>query len=855
MKALFKDFFRGMSANKGKFISVFFIILLGAAFFSGLRSSRGDMLRSAEEYYDNYSLHDISVISTAGLTDDDISAIAAIDGVAAAEGVYMLDVFDDEGSTVKLMSCTSQTNLPEVIEGRMPESEDECLVDSLLIEIGEYEIGSQITFYLEDDSLSSQLTRTTFTITGYANLPQYMDLNRGTGSIGNGDIDGFILLMPQAFTVTYYTQINVLVSGAATLDSFEDEYDSTVQEVMSRVEGIEETACQRRYDELYAQAYNQVYEQVVAELRTQFPNLPDSFITYFADLYIDENAADIEEQIQSAITVPEWYVLDRSSITSYSNFINDAERINSLGELLPIVFFLVATLVSLTAMTRLVEEERRQIGTLKALGSSNSAVLMRYLMYALIPTLFGSVIGVLIGEKLFPLAIIKTYGMLYRGLTTIVLPYNLLQGVIAVLASIISTGVAALAASIKIVREAPSQIMRPESPKPGKRVLLEHVTPLWNRLSFTQKSTVRNLFRNKKRFIMTIIGVAGCMGLILVGLGLHDSISEVVDTQFTELTHYNAYAAVSGDISQIETLTQDLLEEQISSLIVYQKSVDVQGNGSSQTVTLCVPQSVDDISSYYTFRTRSGHNSIQLSGNSAIISEKTANSLGVSVGDSVTFSDGGSSYVTVEISAIYENYIGNYIFITSEYYSQLFGGEPSYNMLLLEFEDSAQSQVGSILNASSCVQGVSYISDLVDWADDTLSSLNTIVLIVLAAAALLAIVVLYNLNSINIAERKRELATLKVLGFYDSEVASYVYKENILLTIIGILLGVVLGIFLHQYVITSIEVDMIMFGRSIFWYSYILGALLTLAFSVIINLIMYRSIRRIDMIESLKSVE
>lgn len=855
MKALFKDFFRGMSANKGKFISVFFIILLGAAFFSGLRSSRGDMLRSAEEYYDNYSLHDISVISTAGLTDDDISAITAIDGVATAEGVYMLDVFDDEGSTVKLMSCTSQTNLPEVIEGRMPESEDECLVDSLLIEIGEYKIGSQITFYLEDDSLSSQLIGTTFTITGYANLPQYMDLNRGTGSIGNGDIDGFILLMPQAFTVTYYTQINVLVSGAATLDSFEDEYDSTVQEVMSRVEGIEETACQRRYDELYAQAYNQVYEQVVAELRTQFPNLPDSFITYFADLYIDENAADIEEQIQSAITVPEWYVLDRSSITSYSNFINDAERINSLGKLLPIVFFLVATLVSLTAMTRLVEEERRQIGTLKALGSSNSAVLMRYLMYALIPTLFGSVTGVLIGEKLFPLAIIKTYGMLYRGLTTIVLPYNLLQGVIAVLASIISTGVAALAASIKIVREAPSQIMRPESPKPGKRVLLEHVTPLWNRLSFTQKSTVRNLFRNKKRFIMTIIGVAGCMGLILVGLGLHDSISEVVDTQFTELTHYNAYAAVSGDISEIETLTQDLLEEQISSLIVYQKSVDVQGNGSSQTVTLCVPQSVNDISSYYTFRTRSGHNSIQLNGNSAIISEKTANSLGVSVGDSVTFSDGGSSYVTVEISAIYENYVGNYIFITSEYYSQLFGGEPSYNMLLLEFEDSAQSQVGSILNASSCVQGVSYISDLVDWADDTLSSLNTIVLIVLAAAALLAIVVLYNLNSINIAERKRELATLKVLGFYDSEVASYVYKENILLTIIGILLGVVLGIFLHQYVITSIEVDMIMFGRSIFWYSYILGALLTFAFSVIINLIMYRSIRRIDMIESLKSVE
>lgn len=856
MKALYKDFFRGMRNNKGKFISVFFIILLGAAFFSGLRSSRGDMLRSAEEYYDKYSLHDISVISTAGLTDDDLAVIAATDGVAAAEGVYMLDVFDDIGSTVKLMSCTPQTNLPEVIDGRMPESEDECLVDSLLIEIGEYEIGSQITFYLEDDdSLSSQLTRTTFTITGYANLPQYMDLNRGTGSIGNGDIDGFILLMPQAFSLSYYTQINVLVSGAAALDSFEDEYDSAIEEVMARVESIEETACQRRYDELYDQAYAQVYVQVTEELRAQFPNLPDNLIDYMAGLYMDENAAAIEEEIQSAIGVPEWYVLDRSSVTSYVNFINDAERINSLGELLPIVFFLVAALVSLTAMTRMVEEERRQIGTLKALGSSNAAVLMRYLMYALIPTLFGSIIGVLIGEKLFPFAIIKTYGMLYRGLTTLALPYNLVEGAIAVFASIISTGVAALAASLKIVRAAPSQIMRPESPKPGKRVLLEHISPLWNRLSFTQKSTVRNLFRNKKRFIMTIIGVAGCMGLVLVGLGLHDSISEVVDTQFTELTHYDAYAAVSGEISTIEELTEDLADEQISSLIVYQKSVDVQGNGASQTVTLCVPRTLDDISAYFTFRTRSGHHAVQLTGGSAIISEKTASSLGVSVGDSVTFNDGGSSFVTVEISAIYENYIGHYIFITEDYYSQLFGEQPSYNMLLLEFEESAQSQVGSILNASDCVQGVSYVSDLVEWADDTLSSLNTIVLIVLAAAALLAIVVLYNLNSINIAERKRELATLKVLGFYDLEVAAYVYKENMLLTIIGILLGIVFGIFLHQYVITAIEVDMIMFGRSIFWYSYIFGALLTFAFAVVINLIMYRSIKRIDMIESLKSVE
>lgn len=821
-----------MSHNKGKFISVFFIILLGAAFFSGLRSSRGDMLLSAERYYDNYSLADINIIGTLGLTDDDVSALVALPEVEQAEGVYTVDAIcsGETGRAVKLISCSSSINVPSNVEGSLPQSADECVVDTLLADIGGYAVGDRIELIVEDGILGPQLSVTQFTITGFADLPQYMDLNRGTGDVGNGEIDGFILLSPSAFSLPYYTQINLLVSGARPVDSFEAEYDDIISAAEDSINSIVDEACTRRHDQLV--------DQFSQELG--FP----------------------PELVSSYVPEAEWYVLNRDTVMSYVNYQNDAERIASLGELLPIVFFLVAALVSLTAMTRMVEEERQQIGTLKALGSSNSSVLLRYLMYALIPTLLGSVVGVLIGEKLFPFAIMNTYTMLYAGLTSFVLPYNLLEGAIAVLASVISTGVAAVAASINIVREVPAQIMRPEAPKPGKRVLLEKISFLWNRLSFTQKSTVRNLFRNKKRFLMTIIGIAGCMGLVLVGLGLHDSIMVVADMQFTQLTHYQASVTVeegladeqlSGLLDEISTYGDD-----ISSFVLYQRSVDVQGQDGMQTVSLSVPRSTDGIENYFTFRQRSGHKEVVLEDGGAIISEKTANTLGVSVGDSVTFRDGSSAQVSVTISAIYENYIGHYVFITEQTYRNLFGSPPAYNLVLLNYADGSeqfQSDLGSLLLQNSHVQGVSFTSTIVDWADDTLSSLNTIVLIVLAAAALLAFVVLYNLNSINIAERKRELATLKVLGFHDWEVASYVYKENIILTIIGIALGIVLGIFLHQYVITSIEVDMIMFGRSIFWYSYLLGALITFAFSVLVNLIMYRSIKRINMTESLKSVE
>ena len=821
MKALTKDYWKGMRAHRGKIVSVFFIILLGAAFFSGLRTSERDMLLSAEAYYDEYALMDLRVVSTAGLTEADVSDVAALEGVCLAEGGYTADALsdDEDRRAVRILSYSEDVNRPKITSGRAPQAEGECLLDSLLKVYGSYEIGDTISFTGGDGGAAEGLSVSSFTVVGFADLPQYMDIDRGTGTVGNGKTEGFVIVSPEAFSLPYYTELRVLVRGAAEEDSFDEAYAALVEGAESEIEAIASSACERRYEELKAQAS-------VLPFPVEIPQ-------------------------------PQWYVLGRDTIVSCVNFENDAARIGSLDELLPVIFFLVAALVSLTAMTRLVEEERLSVGTLKALGCGDGYIFLRYLSYAILPTLLGSVVGVLIGEKVFPLAIVSTYSMLYQGLTEYVVPYHLFEGLAAIVASVLCTGLATASACARISLESPAQLMRPVAPKPGKRVLAERISFFWKRLSFTQKATVRNMFRYKKRFLMTVIGVAGCMGLVLVGFGLHDSIMVVADKQFTEITHYQAAVTLADGVSeeQTEALLSSLCERDgVSALPLYQKTVEAEGEDGVQTLTVCVPQDMSDIADYFTFRDRTSQRAIESGG--VLLSEKTAASLKAEAGEEVILRiDNVPTAIVVD--DIFENYIGHYLFIPAQRWEERFG-KVRCNQILLRYDEAdeeLQDELGSFLLQQSAVQGVTFVSTTVDWANDTLASLNTIVMIVLGTAALLAFVVLYNLNSINIAERKRELATLKVLGFYDPEVAAYVYKENILLTAIGVVFGIAVGIFLHQYVIRSIEVDLIMFGRSIAPLSYLLGAALTMFFSAFINLAMYRSLKKIDMIESLKNVE
>ena len=1282
MRAFRKDFIREITKNKGRFLSVFFIVLLGAAFFSGIRSAEGDMKVSADRYYDEVNYMDLKVLGTQGLTDDDLADIAKTDGVKAVYGGKTVEVLHDIGESeqvVKLIALTDGVNEPRIVEGRMPEKEDEILVDTQFLTSSGCGIGDRVTFTSGTaDPLSDSLNEDTFTIVGSATLPYYMELNRGTGSIGNGSINSFALLLPETFASELYTEIYIQADGAKEEASYSDAYDETVKAVRTKIEALEEEACDRRYtavktegqekiddakqqiadaeqkladaktelddgtqqladakatisdkeQELFdakatiadqekelasgketlnqketelasgkatleekaaelsdgkatlnqkaaelasgketlnqkaaelasgkatleakakelsdgkaqlaeketelAAGKKEVEEQLAqltetktelnqkqaeldaakeqlaaeeanvtaakeqlaaareeleskkaetAEARAQYEAQKAAYeeqknqygitdpeteaqlaateaqissaenqlaaadaqltekeqecaageariasakeelengeaqitaaLAQIADgeaqakayqkqledgetqlaaakAQIDEGEAQIEanraklkegesqlaaaraqiaegeqqiasyqETIQSGeaqlaegkktiadgesqladakqtiadgekqladakqtiadgesqlsqakqeisekekeledgraeyekakadaepeiadakqeiadgektladLKKPVWYVWGRDKVTSTENFGQDASRISNIGQFFPVIFFLVAALVSLTTMTRMIEEQRQQIGTLKALGYSDGIIAFRYFAYAMLSTVSGALAGVVVGEKILPWVIMNAYGMLYIGLPYYMTPLNWEQGGLAILASAACTGVATLAACYKELSAGPAELMRPEAPKNGKRIFLERIGVLWKHLNFTQKATVRNLVRYKKRFFMTVIGIGGCMGLILVGFGLQDSITAIAKNQFVSLFTYQANAVLNADVDETEkeTLQTDLRNYSgIDQMLeMYCQNVELQTEKKTVDVILEVPKELTHFDEFFAFRDRvSGKTYDFPTDGGAAISEKTATMLGVEAGDTIRLKK-GDDMVDVKISIVVENYVRHYLYLAPELYQELFGETPDYNQLLMKYQDTSsayETALGEKIMTYDSVAAISFTSDLIEQIDNMLRSLDIVIVVLIVSAGLLAFVVLYNLNNINITERQRELATLKVLGFYDGEVASYVYRENMVLTLFGIVAGMGIGTFLHQYVIRTVEVDMMMFGRNVFPRSYLWSALITLAFALFVNVMMFYRLRKIDMIESLKSVE
>ena len=1449
MRAFRKDFIREITKNKGRFLSVFFIVLLGAAFFSGIRSAEGDMKVSADRYYDEVNYMDLKVLGTLGLTDDDLADIAKTDGVKAVYGGKTVEVLHDIGESeqvVKLIALTDSVNEPRVVKGRMPEKEDEILVDTQFLKSSGCEIGDQVTFTSgTEDPLSDSLTGDTFTIVGSATLPYYMDLNRGTGSIGNGSINSFALLLPEAFTSDLYTEIYVQADGAQEEASYSDAYDETVKAVQTKIEALEDAACDRRYTAVKTEGQEKIddakqqvvdAEQKLADAKTELDDgaqqLADAKVTIadkeqelldgeqtlkdkeqelldgkqtiaekeqelldgkqaiaekeqellsakatiadkeqelvsgkatlkdkeaelasgkatleakaaelesgkatlsqkaaelesgkttlnqkaaelesgkaaleakakelsdgktqlaaketelasgkteleekmaqlsatktelsqkqtelnaakeqlsvketelnaakeqlsaareeleskkeetaagraqyeaqkaayeeqknqyetakdqlaqlggqlsdveaaqtevagqieaitaqldglteedevYASLleqktaleakqtelaqqlstmheqktFLEQNIAafeaasaeaeaqlvaaeaqitDAENQLAAAdaqltekeqecaagedelaaakeelengeaqvtaglaqiadgeaqasayqkqledgeaqlnaakaqieegeaqieanrskleegeaqlaaaraqiadgeqqiasyqqtiqsgeaqlaegrktiadgesqladakqtisngesqiadakqtiadgetqlaeakqtiadgesqlaeakqtiadgetqladakqeiadgkisladakqeiadkekeledgkaeyekakadsepeiadakqeiadgektladLKKPTWYVWGRDKVTSTESFGQDAGRISNIGKFFPVIFFLVAALVSLTTMTRMIEEQRQQIGTLKALGYSDGVIAFKYFAYAMLSTVSGALAGVVVGEKILPWVIMNAYGMLYTGLPYYMTPLNWEQGGLAILASAACTGVATIAACYKELAAGPAELMRPEAPKNGKRIFLERIGVLWKHLNFTQKSTVRNLVRYKKRFFMTVIGIGGCMGLILVGFGLQDSITAIAKNQFVSLFTYQANAVLNSDVdeSEKEALQTDLENYSgIDELLeMYCQNIELQTDKKAVDAVLEVPKELTNFNDFYAFRDRKSGEVYEFpTDGGAAISEKTATMLGVKAGDTVQLKK-GDDIVDVKISIIVENYVRHYLYLAPDLYEELFGGAPDYNQLLMKYQDTSsnyETALGEKIMTYDGVAAISFTSDLIDQIDNMLRSLDIVIVVLIVSAGLLAFVVLYNLNNINITERQRELATLKVLGFFDGEVASYVYRENMVLTLFGVIAGMGIGTFLHHCVIQTVEVDLMMFGRNVFPRSYGWSALITLAFALFVNFMMFYRLRKIDMIESLKSVE
>lgn len=1066
-KALHKDIYMTVRRTLPRFLSIFFIVILGVAFYSGIRVTEKDMKITADTQFDRTNLMDIKLLGSRGLSEENLQAVKNLSSVSDAEGSYSLDtICRMEGSNdeyvTKVLAKTERMNQFEITSGRMPEKENECLVDENFAKDHHLKNGEKLILSSgTEEPLNELLTEDHYVITGIGKSLAYLSRERGTTEIGIGKVNGFLVISPKNFKQDVYSEIYISVKNAKKELAYTEEYDRVVKKTEKQIENIEKEQNLIRLKQIQGEALKEIAKkeseykgekrkaqkklkkaeeklkkaekeinaakvklvQNEEKLKQGKNELKAGWDSYYSgkrklslgrkklsesekklkeqEKQLSDNELSIKQQEESLnqlekqieeyeqslgadhpqvqsmkqklsegrktleaatkqivdgkrkilsgkqklvstrkeleenektlkrakstleskekelnnaslqlekgkeqlkrserqlkdgkkelkasetkvqkklnegqkklddakediknIKAGEWYVLNRKKTQSYVEYGEDTARIGAIGEVVPAIFFLVAALVSLTTMTRMVEEQRTQIGVLKALGYTGWDIALKYVSYGLVATFSGSIIGAVAGEKILPKIIIEAYSMMYIGLGDIKTP---LESQYSIIASGLAVGVvilAVLSACYKELKEKPAQLMRPEAPKEGKRIILEYIGVLWKRMSFTWKATIRNLFRYKKRFFMTVFGIGGCMSLLLVGFGLMDSIFAVSDNQYRKITTYDIAVSLKENISNKEAKDFDYwLDEQQKikeKLKVYETSVSIEADGNSKTASLIVPLSMDHFSDFFLLKDRKSGKRYDLDDEGIIITEKAATLLGVEKGDIVSVKTDEINQVSVKVVEITENYMYHNIYMTPGLYQKKYHKIPKATKIYLNTKrtsETGQKQIGRAILNEKAAASVMFASDAIRTMEDMIGNLNIVMIVLIVSAGLLAVVVLYNLNNINISERRAELATLKVLGFYDIEVGAYVYRENILLTIIGIITGVGLGKILHRYVILTVEVDLLMFGRDIFTMSYVYSILLTVVFSIIINFLMYFQLKKINMVESLKSTE
>lgn len=825
-KALKKDFFMEIKSTYNRFLSILIIVALGTAFFCGIRVTKDDMLLTADKYYDDGNLLDIRLTSLLGFTEDDINKIKNIHEVKDVEGAFSKDLMcslnDGSEIVVNTTEISDSINNIKITEGRMPEGKNECVVDSKLIQTKNLKIGDKISLRsgIDYENIEDILYQKEMEIVGFAISPNYLSLDRGDSQIGSGTVSAFVLLEK---------------------GSFKGNISSSVKETLGIPrEGLISNS----------KFYSDIYITV---------NGAKDLLTY-TDEY-DEKIDKVKDEIKKVLgNNSNYYIITRNEMKTYVEYKQDADRIDAIGKVFPVIFFLVAALISLTTMTRMVEEERTQIGTLKALGYGKFSICLKFILYAFIATITGGIIGSIIGQKILPGVIIDAYRALYENLPSAVISIKLNYVVIATIISILCTTLAAFSACYKELLSCPAELMRPVAPKNGKRVFLERVTFIWNKLKFTQKSTIRNLMRYKKRFFMTVFGIAGCMALMLVGFGLKDSIYFIGENQYTNIFTYDMNIDLRDTLTEEEkdyvynSIKEDYRVDNVCKF--REKTFEIEKDDITKNAIIMVCEDKDNISDFFTFKDRKTKEKYTLNDSGVIITEKLAKMLNVKKGDDIYIKVSDEKIVPLKIQEVSENYLLHYIFMSKEYYEKAFDEDFKVNELYIkdnckDNEDSLKEDI--MKNKAVSSSSTAKISS--DKMNETMDRLNVIVYVLIISSGLLAFVVLYNLNNINITERKRELATIKVLGFYNNELAQYIYRENVILTILGTAFGALFGFFLHKYVLATAEIDMMMFGRIIKLKSYIFSALLTIGFSVLVNIVTYFKLKKINMVESLKSIE
>ncbi len=900
-KAVFKDFIRNIKGSLGRFFAIMAIVAIGVAFFAGVTASSGDMKHSSDSYYDEYNMNDIRILSSIGFTSQDIEAVSKVYGVKAVYKTNTHDVLVDydgrenvahiSGVPVgKASDDDSYINQLRIKEGRLPQNDKECVV--------KYEdtrksmqVGDVISFKSgTEDDINDTFKDTEYTVVGIVYTPCYVSYDLGSSGIGNGHINYCIYVGDDEFKNNYYTECYAVIDGAKDMDTYSDEYKKLIDKYADDIKAISKERLDIRKqtvideytrakadkkEELLETIKKNVEDSITEQYQAYYPGMDvSSMIAPYvntayekavAQFDFDAVNAEYDKKMNETLADSdswEWYVLTRKSSYSFRDYESSANRMKAIATVFPLFFIIVAGLVCLTTMTRMVEEERGLIGTYKALGYGKATIALKYVIYAFLASLTGAVIGCAAGLRLFPYIIYESWNIIYQ-MPAIKYASHTILSVVAVASLILVTLIATLYSCYNELSEVPSALMRPKAPKNGKKILLEH-TFIWKHLSFTKKVTMRNIFLYKKRFFMTVIGIAGCGALITAGFGIKDSVQSIIDNQYGQIIHYdnilvfnkNANSDARNNLS--DKISSD--EYYKSSLMdyAYTAEVKIPGSADDYSTEITVVNDTSAYMDYVTFRTRRSKKTIELDDSGVIISEKLAKDLNVKEGDNVLIHDEDNKQATVKVSGVMEMYINNYIFMTSEYYSQVFGYTPDNNRILgilTSDGDDIQSVIGDRYLTDNNVKSLTFVKANITRFENMIQSLDLVTWVLIISAGMLAFVVLYNLTNVNISERIREIATIKVLGFYDREVGEYVYRENIILTLIGGVFGLLLGMALHAYIMTTIELDGVMFGTKINISSFLISYGITILFSLLINIFMYPSLKKIPMVESLKSVE
>lgn len=829
-----KNLLREIKRTFTKFLSIFAICALGVAFFAGIRATSPDMKEAGDRLYNTYNLSDISVISTSGLTADNIRDLESIEGIQAVRASLFVDAMargtGEKEKNLRLYSMpiklkseyaplidlipdygidTSpeyEMNGVEIVSGRMPLNDTEIALDNTLEGSLVKQLGDEITLTTAGGSV-------TLRVVGFIRSPMYISLfERGTSSIGNGTSDGFAYASGNAISSlgtklpvmsllnTYYTRADIVISGKEGLSAYSDEYEALVNEVTDRIEDYAST--------------------------------------------------------QSGT----WYIQGRSGNPGYSDYSENTDRIAAVGDVFPLIFFIVAALVCLTTMTRMVEEQRIEMGTMKALGYGGWQIAMKYAVYAMSACISGGVVGAIIGFKLFPYVIMKGYSIMYY-LGKLETPYRADIAFMAIAAMAVCTAAATFSACYASLREVPATLMRPKAPKAGRRVLLEKIPFIWKKLSFTSKVTVRNLFRYKKRFFMSVIGIAGSGALLVTAFGLNDSIFGIIEKQFGDIWQMDVQAYVYEAMPLADM--QELLgknpanDDFDSVMFCLDSQMECKNGGRSQNgVHLLGVESAESMAGRINLH--NGGAPVTLDDSGAVVTAKLAETLSIKVGDEINMRTGGEDHL-MRVIGVADNYVYHYVYITAAYYETVFGKAMQYNGFMGNLKDGLTDEtmdaMSTQLLSDSRMYTVRTIGSIYASVWDSLSILNYVVLVLILGSGMLTFVVMLNLTNINIGERMRELATLRVLGFYDKEMYDYIFRENNALSVIGAFVGLLFGKIMHLFVIRTCEVDMVMFVRSAKPLSYVYAFALTIVFSLIVNLLMRPKVRAIDMVESLKSAE